>query len=231
MKKHKVIGILGGMGPEASRYLYDQLISIAVSDFGAQHNNDFPEIVLHSIPVPDFISNIQKRDEAKKMLIERTKLLNRYNLSSISIACNTAHILLPELQKISKNTFISMVEEVVKDVKKQGLNRVGLLSSPMTINLSLYQSALGAYNIECIVPTQVQQNRLEEIIRNVIAMKNDALASEDLLIITNSLKENGATGIILGCTELPLVYPLIDQKNVFNSVSILAKTLLYTYYN
>ena len=56
MNKNKALFIIGGMGPEASGYLYNTLINLAIKKFGARNNDDFPEIILHSIPVPDFIS-------------------------------------------------------------------------------------------------------------------------------------------------------------------------------
>ena len=73
----KIIGILGGMGPEASGYLYKLLIDLSIKHFNARHNDDFPEVIIHSIPVPDFISSNKKRGEALQMLLERVKELNQ----------------------------------------------------------------------------------------------------------------------------------------------------------
>ena len=76
MKYRKTLGILGGMGPEASEYLYRTLIALSIKHFGAKNNDDFPEIVLQSVPVPDFISNEKAKEKALNMLLERTKALN-----------------------------------------------------------------------------------------------------------------------------------------------------------
>ena len=98
----KAIGILGGMGPEASAYMYSTLIDLAILRFGAKNNDDFPEIILHSIPVPDFISNEKQKAKALLMLKKRVKNINRMPILFLAIACNTAHVLLPQLQVISK---------------------------------------------------------------------------------------------------------------------------------
>lgn len=82
MNKKGAIGILGGMGPYASSFLYKRLIQLSVSDFNAKNNNDFPKIILSSIPVPDFISNEKKRGEALEMLREEVLKLNNFNPSS-----------------------------------------------------------------------------------------------------------------------------------------------------
>ena len=94
MSRKKAIAILGGMGPEASAYLYRVLIESSIKHFRARNNDDFPEILLYSIPVPDFISSDINRSEALKMLKERVKQINSLSISSLCLACNTAHVLL-----------------------------------------------------------------------------------------------------------------------------------------
>src|SRR6185437_6903357 len=169
MKARKAIGVLGGMGPEASEYLYKTLIALSINYFGAKNNDDFPEIVLQSVPVPDFISDEKSKEKALTMLLERTKALNNLDLSCLSIACNTAHLLLPELQKVSRIPFISMIDEVVHQVKKDGIQTIGIVGSPTTLTSKLYQSKLEQQNITCVLPTKTQLMSLEKIIRNVIA--------------------------------------------------------------
>jgi aspartate/glutamate racemase len=69
---HNSIAILGGMGPQASSKLYNLLIEKSIKTYGVEDNSQFPEILLNSIPVPDFISNKKKFDEAREILVHRT---------------------------------------------------------------------------------------------------------------------------------------------------------------
>jgi aspartate racemase len=225
----KAIGILGGMGPEASVYLYKTLIELAVRDFGAKHNDDFPEILLSSVPVPDFISDTKAKQKALEMLKKRVEDLNTTNISCLSIACNTAHMLLTDLQLVSKVPFISMIDEVVAAVAAQKIQAVGLLGTPSTIRSGMYQKALQEKEISCIA-AEDDFNKLEEVIRNVIKNQITKKDADKLVSIANSLKKKGAQGIILGCTELPLVFPKRYSLPVFNSVEILAQRLLRIYY-
>ncbi len=110
MSRKGAIGILGGMGPEASNYLYKMLIDLSIKHFGAKDNDDFPEIILYSVPVSDFISNYNNKDKALQMLKKRVIDLGKVNLSCLSIACNTAHLLIDELQSVSSVKFISMID-------------------------------------------------------------------------------------------------------------------------
>lgn len=227
----KAIAILGGMGPEASSYMYNSLINLAISDFGAKNNDQFPEIILYSIPVPDFISSDKDQKKALKMLKARVEMFNKLDISCLSIACNTAHILLPELQRISKTAFVSMVDEVVKEVITQKHKTIGIMGTPSTLRYKLYQVPLENAEIKVIVPNESQIKILESVIRNVIAgklLKSDSLK---LLKIANSLKEQGAEGIILGCTELPLVFPKKYSLPIYNSTLVLAEALLKKYYH
>jgi len=226
----KAIGILGGMGPEASGYLYKLLIDLSIKHFGAKNNDDFPEVIIHSIPVPDFISSNKKRGEALQMLLERVKQLNKLNISCLSIACNTAHVLLDDLRKNSDVPFVSMIDEVVEIVNDSNHKTVGLLGTPSTIRYQLYQKALEANEISTIIPNTKQIKILERVIRNVLAGKLLKQDTQMLTKIADTLKEKGVEGIILGCTELPLVFPSRYSLPVYNSVEILALALLRRYY-
>lgn len=229
-QEKKAIGILGGMGPEASVYMYKTLIEFSIKYFGAKDNQDFPEIVLDSVPVPDFISSDKYRIEAKKMLIKRVKRFNQKDFLCLSIACNTAHILFDDLQKISKVPFVSMIEEVAKSVSKTNAKKVGIIATPSTIKFKLYQRAFEKRSIESIIPTDVQIKSLNKIIRNVIAGKIFKSDTKKLFVIANSLKRDGAESIILGCTEIPLVFTKSFSLPVLNSVEILSMALLRKYY-
>lgn len=227
----KAIAILGGMGPEASSYMYNTLINLAVSEFGAKNNDQFPEIILYSVPVPDFISSDKDQKKALEMLKTRVAMLNKLEISSISIACNTAHILMPELKKVSKVGFISMIDEVVAKIAEQKIGTIGIMGTPSTIKYKLYQDPLEEKGIKVILPDSTQIQTLEEVIRNVIAGKLLKSDTQKLLKIADYLRKHGAEGVILGCTELPLVFPKKYSWPIFNSTLVLAEALLEKYYH
>jgi aspartate racemase len=228
--KKGAIGILGGMGPQASAYMYRFLIDVAKSKFNARNNDDFPEIILYSIPIPDFISSLENKEQALKMLKEKVGILNSFNVSCLSIACNTVHMLIPNLQELSKTPFVSMIKEVAVAVKKQNLKKIGLMGSISLINSGIYQDALGKLGIETVLPNKTELKKLANISRNIIAGKNITKDKVILKKIAESLKQKGAEGIILGCTELPMVFPGKYSLPIFNSVEILSMALLRKYY-
>lgn len=227
---NKAIGIIGGMGPEASVYLYKMLIELSIREFGAENNDQFPEIVLDSVPVPDFISSNEKKEEALQMLLGRVTQLNKLDLSCLSIACNTVHVLLPQLQSISSLPFVSMIDAVVEQVVKDDIKIIGILGTPSTLKSKLYEIKLHQAKIKTISANKKDFFILEKAIRGVIAGTADKGDINNVKKIADNLVEQGAEGIILGCTELPLVFPILYQKPVYNSVEILARALLHRYY-
>ncbi len=180
--------------------------------------------------MPDFISNDQSRGEALEILKRRVGEANKLNISCISIACNTAHILLPQLQVVSKAPFVSMIEETVKQIHKDSRGKVGLIGTPSTIQYGLYQTALEEYGISVLVPSKRQLAILETIIRNVLAGKILERDTKKLQTIGDSFITKGVEALILGCTELPLVFPKRYSLPVYNCVEILAMALLRRYY-
>ena len=137
------IGILGGMGPQASAKLYNLIIDGSKNYTSAAVDEDYPEIVIFNVPVPNFISNKNKLNKAKRMLIKRAKLLEKAGCTINGIACNTAHILLPDIQAVTKVQFLSIPKLVADKIKSSGFKKVGLLATPTTLNSSLYDQALG----------------------------------------------------------------------------------------
>lgn len=219
------------MGPEASAKLLEVIVDMAAKEFRAKNANEFPEIIVDSIPIPDFIHNKNNIPKAKSMLQSRIRALNSFKPAFFAIACNTAHLILEDLQESSATPFVSIIEEVTKKVSAKRIKRVGILATPVTINSGLFQTALKRNGVSCIIPKKKDVIMLEEIIRKIIAGKINNNESEQIGKIASALIKNGAQGVILGCTELPLVFPKNFPVPVFDSLNILAKALLEKTYN
>jgi len=226
----QTIAIIGGMGPQASTKLLEVLITMCSEDYGANDGIDYPEIILNSIPVPEFNSNKNNIDTAFNMLKSRVKDLEIFNPVCFGIACNTAHVLLSDLQNKTKVSFVSIIDEVVNQVSNSGIDRIGLLATPVTISSRLYQSALKKKGINVITPSLFERKIVEEIIRNIIAGKSRTKDKESLILIAENLLYKGSQGIILGCTELPLIFPKNFPIPIFDSIEILAEAMLKRFF-
>lgn len=228
MKKIKknIIGVLGGMGPFASAEFLRLLMDKSVREFAAVNNNDFPEVVLDSVPVPDFIHTTANIPVAKAMLIKRIKQLNEFGVNQVCIACNTAHMLIDELRAVSAVPIVSIMEEVELVVNEKTVSRVGLLATPITYRMNLYK-AIDTKQRKLVIPTKKEQVALEEIIRKVIAGEDISILKKQAKIIGESIVRNHALDcVILGCTELPLVLPNVLSVDSIDTLDVLSTAVL-----
>ncbi len=227
----KKIGILGGVSPQATAYIYQSVIRQANTEHGAVNNNDFPYLVVASVPVPDFISNKANIPVAKDMLIDAARGLVSSGCEVLCIGSNTVHILLDDIKAEVHTPFLSMVELVALECKSRGYQKVALLGTPVLIESGLYDQKLHTFGIELLKPDDVQEKVCDEVIRSIIAGKPiDAIKSEYVDVL-NAMFEAGAEAIILGCTELPMVlnYEALG-KRVISSDELLAKGIVDYFY-
>lgn len=226
--RKKSIGILGGMGPDASAYFYELMIQKSRSDFHAVNNDDYPDIILHSVPVPDFISNQKYVKEALQMLQESTRHIAPF-CSVMGIACNTAHLLLSNLQSETNVPFVSMIEETAKYLNKSGYKQIGLLATPITFQTKLYQKALYMNGVTVLTPDASGITELGHIVNSIVSGEFSESGAKTIKI-ADTLVARGAEAIVLGCTELPLVFSANYKRPIISSLDVLATSLLTQYY-
>jgi aspartate racemase len=229
---NKKVGIIGGVGPQATQFIYGKIIEFAQSKYGAKNNNDYPQILIESVPVPDFISDTSQIETAKTMLIKSVQSLTNAGATRLCIGSNTVHILLDELQKSTEVKFISMIELVAKKCVGHGFKKVGLLGTPVLIKSGLYDQELKKNGIELVLPTENEIEVADSIIRDVLAGNKSFDKKTEYIGALNDLFSRGAEAIILGCTELPLAinYEALGNRTI-SSDEVLAEGIVDYYYD
>jgi aspartate racemase len=204
------------MGPFASAHFLKLLLKKI-----SEQNINMPEIILDSVSIKDFISDQTQIKPALIILKDRVKKLNDQNVDLIIMTCNTAHILHPQLSIGSRALFPSLIDLVTDEVKKNNLNRVGLLATPTTIKTNLYTDKF--------LPDKKLQNLVEKIIKKAIISEIKIGDTNKLIKETKFfIKSNKLDGLILGCTELPLFFqnPRLFKIPILNSLDILANSVI-----
>lgn len=226
------IGILGGVGPQATAYIYQSIIRQANANHGALNNDDYPYVVFASVPVPDFISDKAGIPQAKDMLIDAAKGLVGSGCELLCIGSNTVHILLEDIKAAVNTPFLSMVDLVALECKSLNYKKVALLATPVLIESGLYNVKLREHGIELITPTSEQEAVCDEVIRCIIGGKPIEAIRSDYVAVLNAMFDAGAEAIILGCTELPMVlnYEALGNR-ALSSDEILAKGIVEYYYS
>ena len=221
MKQHKKIGIIGGIGANASSFFLQILINKI-----NQNNLEMPEIILDSVSIDDFISDESKIKNGQKQLLKTVNQFNLLKPDIVVMCCNTAHIIYSEISQKAKFIFPSLIDLVKNEIKKSHCQNIGILATPNTIKYQLYQSNSN----KIFYPDLNLQNILEKNIRLIINSDfkkiNYQLTSQK---INEFFKTNNLDGVVLGCTEIPIFFPKIKlDKNItiFNSSEILANHLI-----
>ncbi len=203
------IVIIGGMGPQASLELHQRIIARAATR-GGRDGDEYPEILHLSIPVPDFISS-GKTEPGLTRIFQSLDQVNLQTEDKLILACNTAHLLVDEIECKYQIKFISLIDAVTNSISKAGLKRVGLLGTPTTLRSKLYSLPLDNAGVDLIVPTRKELECLEKVIRSVIANQSPSNTASLVNPIISRMLADGAEKVVVGCTELSVI--LSGNKN------------------
>lgn len=222
MTNYPAIGIIGGMGPEATIELYRRIIRIFQREFGARDDAEFPEMYIVNLPIPDVVAQVADNPEVERQLLQAGKNLVRCGVQLIAIPCNSVMFTVPMLREQLQVQVLNIVEEAATEVEKYRARRVGVLATMTTVQNASYQKRLG--NAELILPTTEEQKRITQVILNVLSGEKTASDRETIRKIIDRMKECGAEKVILGCTELPLL--VSDIEGVVDTLEVLARSIV-----
>jgi aspartate racemase len=209
----KIIGVLGGMGPESTALFYRRLITQCQSQYGAKQDEDYPEIFIYNLPIPDPVRGI-KETETRASLVSGIKKLESIGVDLIAVPCNTIQYFINDMRKTVSIPVIGIIEETVKEVKGK---KIGLLATTPTVKNKLYSEA------DLIVPKKSEQIKINQIICQILAGKLDNTSKLKLMQFAKLLKSRGADAIVIGCTDLSVVDELASLPYVIDSLNILAE--------
>jgi aspartate racemase len=228
LKKYaRKLGILGGMGPEATASLYLNIISRCQNELHAKYNSDFPPIIINSFPVPDGRMWTEFNEiNVKRALAGSVKLLERAGVDFIAIPCNSVHHFLPVMRKAVHIPILSIVDETAEETRERKIEKVLLLATKFTANHQIYDKSLTDREITLIKPRSMQQHIINEITIRVESGRRNQADKNKIIHIVNEVKEKtGIQGVIGGCTEIPL---LIKSKDIslplLDTIDILAES-------
>jgi aspartate racemase len=217
MKDKYTLGIIGGMGPLATSYFFDQI----VTHTKAETDNDHINLVIlnHASMVSrvEAVFDENKKEEFLAQIKKDFEYLENIGVQNVAIPCNGAHSFFDELEKMTTVNIINMPRETIKDILEKAKNenktikKVGVLCTDATIKSEIYKNELDKNNIETVYPDEVFQKDLMEIIYNEIK-KDGKLNIEKLAKIINHMQEKGSEIIILACTELSLFKNYYEVK-------------------
>ena len=219
----KTIGLIGGMSWESSLEYYRIINEKVKKELGELHS---AQSIMYSVDFEN-IKNLQhegKWDELTEIMIDAAQRLEKAGADLLVVCTNTMHKMANEVENSINIPLIHIADATAESIKKQNLNKIGLLGTKFTMEQDFYKGRLQEkHNIDVVIPSDEDREIVHKIIYNELCLGNikDSSKNEYIRIIEN-LVEQGAQGIILGCTEIPL---LIKQKDV--SVPVFDTTTIH----
>ncbi len=218
----KIIGILGGMGPEATADLFLKIIRLTP----ACKDQDHLRVIIDSNPkIPDRTAFILGSGEDPFPALLKTALnLKKAGVDFAIMPCNTAHYFLERLVEESGLPFLSIVEATYKEIASKVIPpaKIGLLATDGTIKARIYHDVLEkrGYTLLCPSP-EGQKLVMKSVYDGVKAGKLDE-AKRWIGKPLRELIDGGVKAIVLGCTELPLLFKEEEIEGIFLVDSTLA---------
>jgi aspartate racemase len=227
---NKTIGILGGMGPEATVYFYDLIIKKTRAASDQEH---IPTIIYSDPRVPPRTDAILETGPSPvPFLLEGAKMLILAGADFLVMPCLTAHYFLSDISSRLEIPFIHLIKEAAAwtKTKIKNVERVGLIASTGTLSSKLFQDIFDREGIAILTPSPDDQMTVMECIfgsRGIKAGFKTGESRDKIVGIANKIIERGAEAVIAGCTEIPLVLkpedipaPLIEPMDISAEVCI-----------
>jgi len=220
----KKIGLIGGMSWESTLLYYELINKKVKATLGGLHSAD---CVIESV---DFsgIAELQAKGDWKALddlMISRAKNLEGSGAELLMICANTMHLCVEAIEQHTNIPIVHIAEVTADQIKEAQLDKVALLGTKFTMEKDFFKNILINKGIDVIVPDQKGRDLVHDIIYNELVRGDIKIESKKIYLeIIADLKAKGAQGIILGCTEIPLLIgPEDTDIPLFNTTKIHAE--------
>ena len=194
------LGILGGMGPQATQVFYQRILDRTEADRDQEH---LTALILSDTGMPDRTEAILSGtgDGVFDRMLYDARMLERCGCGVIAIPCNTSHYFVDRLQRQVGVPIIHMVRETVRALHEAGKRRPCVLGTDGTVRMGLYQTECEALGMTCLSPDGEVQKTVMSIIYDEIK-KGEQGSREKFALIDRWVRQSGCDCAILACTEL-----------------------------
>ena len=233
MAKDMTIGIVGGMGSYATVDFFRRIVDA----FPARYEWDRPRILIDNrCTMPSRVRAIlyeERREELVDMLAESAGNLIAAGATHLVFACNTSHVFLEEVfEKVpeAREKTMHIIDICAQKLAETGTRECYLLATEGTIATGIYQDVFGRYDIEVVSPGDEEQVLLRDFIEVV---KQNSIDDAQRQRLYDYIESTGRTDVILGCTELPVLYgdagPTVGDIRVYDPLSCVIERLVAEY--
>ncbi len=209
----KTIGLLGGMSWESTAGYYRAINESVKNRLGGLHS---AEIVLYSVDF-DPLEKLQSKGDwegTAGILVGAAQNIQAAGAELLLICTNTMHKVAPQIEEAIDIPLLHIADATAEVLLKEGLNTVGLLGTAFTMEQDFYKGRLASnYGLDVLVPNREDRAIVHRVIyRELCLGEIKAESRSEFLRIINSLADQGAQAVILGCTEIGMLVSEGDTK-------------------
>ena len=200
MDRQAKLGVLGGMGPQATQVFYQFVLDRTDAARDQEH---LPAVILSDTGIPDRTAAILSGDTegVYRRLLEDAKLLEKCGCTAIAIPCNTSHYFADDLQEEVGVPILHMLRETAAVLRAQGKKRPGILATDGTIQTGLYQRECAAVGLDAVSPDADTQKLVMSVIYDEIK-RGEKGSWDKFAKIDRAIRGLGCDCAVLACTEL-----------------------------
>ena len=224
----KTVGLIGGMSWESTSEYYKKINEGIKEQLGGLHSG---KILMYSFDFEEIeiLQHKNQWDELTEILSDAGIRLKKAGADFLAICTNTMHKVADDVEKKAGLKVLHIADVTGENIIEKNKSIVGLLGTDFTMSEDFYKKRLNdKYNIEVMIPEEKEREKIHRVIYDELCcgiVKSQS--KSDFITIINNLKEKGAEGVILGCTEIPM---LIEQKDldirVFDSMKLHAEAIV-----
>jgi len=204
----KTIGLIGGMSWQSSKFYYEYLNQLVAERLGGQHS---AKIIMSSVDFHE-ITELFKADDWStlgKLVAIEAKKLEAAGADCIVLGTNTIHLVSDAITNAITIPFLHIAEATGRSIIEKNVQKVALLGTRFTMEKEFYTQILESdFDLEVLIPNKTQRDYLQSLIFDELVKGVFTESGKDeCLKIIEDLRSQGAEGVILGCTELPILIP------------------------
>jgi aspartate racemase len=226
-----VLGIIGGVGPLATACFMEAVVEKTPAQTDQEH---VPMIVFNDPQIPDRTAYIldHGKPNPQPEMVKVACWLEEAGADYLAIACNTAHYFYEAIDDAVSIPVVNIMEETAKRIASevgQGA-QVGLLATEGTIASGVFQSYLERHGLRTVEPDASEQREVTSLIYDGVKA-NGPYDDSQLLVLGESLRARGCDAVIVGCTELSVIYQDLDERPawLYDSLDVLAERCVQIY--
>lgn len=218
----KKLGLIGGVGPESTIPYYHGIVYGVQEKVGRPY---FPPLTIESLSTFEVIrmSSQGLREELTAYLLAGIRNLEAAGADFGALACNTGHMVFEELQAQSHIPLVSIVDVTCSEAQRQGFQKLGLLGTMATMDGTFFKQPFERAGMEIVTPLDAEKKLIAQKITDELELgivKPETVSAVQK-IVDRMVEQNGIEAVVLGCTELPMLFenaalpvPVLDTMQI-----------------